>query len=126
MLPHHMLVVDDDAAMCDLLLDLFTFEGYRVTACATIEAASRVVAADPPTVVVLDYMFGGQPLGMVWLRALRTDAATRFIPVIFCTAMLRLAPSDSAYIAAHEIPVLAKPFLMDEALQMVQDVLEAR
>ena len=50
----HLLIVDDEAEIRDLL-DLFlTGHGYRVTALASALEALRCAAADPPDLVISD------------------------------------------------------------------------
>ncbi len=81
----HVLIVEDEAALVELLRYNFEQEGFRVSAAADGEEALIMVAEDPPDIIVLDWML---PLmsGLDVCRQLRRRPETRNVPIIMLTA----------------------------------------
>jgi DNA-binding response OmpR family regulator len=78
----HLLIVDDDAVLTDLLRELFSQEGFRLDVHSTgVGAAARVVAGDYD-LVVLDVMLP-EVTGFEILKEIRR---TSHVPVILLTA----------------------------------------
>jgi len=83
-----VLVVDDDAAIIDLLETALEDEGYQVL--ATVGAAAVPLARDlQPAVILLDINMPGMD-GIEVSRRLRADPATAHIPIIVMSAQDRL------------------------------------
>jgi DNA-binding response OmpR family regulator len=78
----HVLVVDDDPTVSDVVRRYLEQDGYRVRLAADGIAALAAVAHDQPGLVVLDLMMPGLD-GLEVCRRLRQ---TSNIPVIFLTA----------------------------------------
>ena len=53
---HHILVVDDDQRLRELLQRFLTEQGFRVTALPDARDLSRRLERDPPHLIVLDWM----------------------------------------------------------------------
>jgi DNA-binding response OmpR family regulator len=51
---HHVIVVDDDERLLALARLALQKQGIRVSSAATAEAAQKLVADDPPDLVILD------------------------------------------------------------------------
>ena len=51
----HILSVDDEAAIRELLQEILTMKGYRVSTAATAREAKRIIEDDPPQLVILDF-----------------------------------------------------------------------
>jgi DNA-binding response OmpR family regulator len=51
---HHVIVVDDDERLLALARLALQKQGIRVSSAATAEDAQKLVAADPPDLVILD------------------------------------------------------------------------
>jgi len=81
----HCLIIEDEAALVELLRYNFEQEGFRVSAAADGEEALVMVSEDPPDIVILDWML---PLmsGLDVCRQLRRRPETRNIPIIMLTA----------------------------------------
>jgi putative two-component system response regulator len=85
MQPAFILVADDDPAGAQLLSDLLSHEGHRVSAVDTREATlSACAASDPPDLVLIDLIEHGQAFEVC--SALKEREETRLIPVIIVTA----------------------------------------
>jgi two-component system OmpR family response regulator len=50
----HILIIDDEATIRDLLAQFLTVSDYRVTAVESAAAALRVVQQDPPQLIISD------------------------------------------------------------------------
>ncbi|MBL8673689.1 MAG: response regulator, partial [Rhodospirillales bacterium] len=81
----HVLVVEDEAPLVELLRYNLDRAGYRVSTAADGEAAMRALGEDMPDLVLLDWML---PLmsGVEVCRQLRRAPATANIPIIMLTA----------------------------------------
>ena len=79
-----LLVVEDDRRDADLICALATEAGLRCEVVATAEAALAAVRREHPRAVVLDLRLPDQR-GERVLEALKSDPATRRIPVVVVT-----------------------------------------
>src|SRR6059058_1045765 len=80
-----MLVVEDDSAVRNMLIDSFTREGHRVFGVADGAAALDYATTDRFDVVILDVALGQGPDGHEVCRALRERR--NVVPVIMLTAL---------------------------------------
>ena len=78
----HLLVVDDDRAIRDLLTKFFVQHGYRVSVAAEGRAMQQVLQSARIDLIVLDVMLPGED-GLSLCRRLRADST---IPIIMLTA----------------------------------------
>ncbi len=69
---HHVLVVDDDPTVSDVVRRYLEQDGFRVRLAADGLAALAAVAAETPDLVVLDLMLGGID-GLEVCRRLRRE-----------------------------------------------------
>ena len=100
-----VLVVDDDAAIVDLLETALEDEGYQVF--ATVGAAAVPLACDlQPAVILLDINMPGMD-GIEVSRRLRADPATEHIPIIVMSAQDRLRATGPLMPVNDRLP---KPF----------------
>ena len=114
----HLLVIDDDREIRDLLALFFEREGFRVTTARDAREARRLVQAGPFELIVLDLMLPGES-GLDFARWLRSQVPT---PVVMLTALAE----DADRIAGLEMGAddyLAKPFNPRELLARVRAVL---
>ncbi|TAM43972.1 MAG: response regulator [Gammaproteobacteria bacterium] len=117
----HILVVDDDAALRELLGRYLGEQGMRVSAVADGAAMDRAIAADRPDLVILDLMLPGED-GLSLARRLR---ARDNLPII----MLSARGEDVDRIVGLEVGAddyLAKPFNPRELLARIRAVLRRR
>ena len=78
MLPH-ILLVEDSALVIGALRLLLEETGHRVSDASTIAAATRVLHADPPDVVLLDLTLGSED-GLSLMSSVTASSALR--PVV--------------------------------------------
>ncbi len=108
--PAHILVVDDEPAITDLLATALRYTGYRVTTAATGHGALDAAASAAPDLVILDVMLPDLD-GFEVCRRLR--AAHDFVPVIFLSA--RDAEDDRiiGFVRGGD-DYVTKPFSLEE------------
>lgn len=119
-----ILVVDDDPGILDALRMLFESEGYRVLTCAKgdyVEALRENTGA-LPDVIVLDVLLSGKD-GRTICRTLKSEEATRHIPIVMISAH-PAAEQSVKEVGADAF--VAKPFAIDELLDTVERLLARR
>jgi two-component system phosphate regulon response regulator OmpR len=115
----HLLVVDDDARLRDLLQRFLAEQGFRITAVADAASARRAIASMMFDLMVLDVMMPGES-GLDLAESLRREGNE--VPILMLTA--RGAPEDR--IAGFETGVddyLAKPFDPRELALRIRTIL---
>ncbi len=81
----HILVVEDEPDILELLSHRLQREGYKVTGVSDGETAVTRVRAQPPDLVLLDLMLPGLD-GLEVCRSLKQDPRTAGIPIVMLTA----------------------------------------
>ncbi len=119
-LPRHVVVINDEQAMLRLYRDLLEDEGYRVSTLTYPMAELGDIQILAPDLLVLDMMFGGEDRGWTFLQQLRLDRQTAALPVIVCTAAVRLLRDVEDYLTEMGIGVVRKPFDLDPFLAEVR------
>ena len=115
--PAHILVVDDNPDITDLVALILTEQGHRVTAAFSGEEAVRKAQADPADLVLLDVDMDGLD-GHATAAALRADVRMREAPMLFVTGNTDL---ESKLRALREgaNDYITKPFHREELLARV-------
>ena len=117
----HLLVVDGDARLRELLRRYLSDSGFRVTAAADASEARSNLASFAFDLVVLDVMMPGES-GLELTRALRADGR---IPVLLLTAMAE--PEDRINgLEQGADDYLSKPFEPRELVLRVRNLLQRR
>ncbi len=80
----HVVIIEDDASVCELLFACLTKAGYRVSVAQSGEAALSQIEEDPPEVIVLDLTLPGMN-GLDVCRTIRRDPWMAKIPVLMLT-----------------------------------------
>ncbi len=81
----HILVVDDESDILELVEYNLCKEGYSVTCVMSGETALPAVRTKQPDLILLDLMLPGLD-GLEICRRLKADATTRSIPIVILTA----------------------------------------
>lgn len=116
--PDHILVVDDDTEIRNLLHEYLQKQGYRVTAVADGKGLRSAVAVSHPDLIILDLMLPGED-GLTLCRDLRAKSE---IPIIMLTAR----GDETDRIVGLELGAddyVAKPFSPRELLARIKSVL---
>jgi two-component system, OmpR family, response regulator len=114
----HILIVDDQQDICDVVQQYLAGEGYRVSVAHDGVAMRRIMAADPVDLVILDLMLPGED-GLTLARRTREGSG---VGIIMLTgrgeALDRIIGLE---MGADDY--LAKPFHLRELLARVKSVL---
>jgi two-component system response regulator MprA len=102
-----VLIVDDDPAIVELVVEVLTEEGYAVrNACDGLQALQAITEA-PPALLLLDIQMPG--MSGVEL-AMRVRAAGYGFPIVIITATPKLA---EPLLTLERVECLAKPFVLE-------------
>jgi DNA-binding response OmpR family regulator len=82
---HKIMVVDDEADVIDMLVINLRAAGFQVITVADGATALAKARNKAPSLIILDLMLPKMP-GLEICKVLKSDAATRHIPVIMLTA----------------------------------------
>ena len=117
----HVLVVEDEDALSELLSYNLKKEGFRVSLAADGEEAMMLVEERQPDVVVLDWMLP-KVTGIEVCRQTRSRSETRNLPIIMVTA--RTEESDRIRgLDTGADDYIAKPFSTTELMARIRAVL---
>lgn len=116
-----VLVVDDDAAIREMIRMALEGNGYEVLEAGDTIAARRCLETNEPDIVLLDWMLPGQS-GYEFTRSLRNKPASNSIPVIMLTARDREEEKIAALEAGAD-DYISKPFSVKELLARIKAVL---
>lgn len=115
--PAHVLVVDDDAAVCALVKEYLSQNDFRVTTVETGKQMMEVLAAEAIDLVVLDLGLRGED-GLRHAQRLREDSK---IPIIIVTG--RLDEADRVMgLELGADDYVTKPFSPRELLARIRAV----
>jgi CheY-like chemotaxis protein len=116
-----ILIADDEVYMLRLLEMTFKKGGYTVVSCRDGQEALAQAAGTLPQLIVLDIMMPGLD-GLGALRQLKSNPATREIPVVVLSAKGHALTKVEAELAGAVL-FLAKPFSPNQLLSEVQKIL---
>ena len=116
----HILVVDDDRDIRELISDYLIKSGYRATGAANGREMRAILSANAIDLVILDIMMPGDD-GLTLCRQLRSDSQ-RNLPILMLTAR----SEDTDRILGLEMGAddyLVKPFVARELLARIKAIL---
>ena len=119
-----VLVVEDEAAIAELIAINLRHAGFEVRVAADADAAQREVDRVLPDLVLLDWMLPGQS-GVQLARRWRGEARTRELPVIMLTARADEADKITGLDAGAD-DYLTKPISTKELLARIRAVLRRK
>ena len=115
----HVVVINDEEDLLALFRELLEGEGYRVSTLTYPTADLADLQILGPDLIILDMLFGGEDRGWQYLQRLRLTRSTAQLPVIVCTAAVRLVREAQDYLTDMGIGVILKPFDIDPFLAEV-------
>jgi two-component system phosphate regulon response regulator PhoB len=116
-----ILLVEDDAAIAEMVDDALLRHGFQCIRAADAAEASRVLGHTRPELILLDWMLPGIS-GLEFARRLRREDATRDIPVIMLTARCEEADTVAGFEAGVD-DYVGKPFSVRELVARIRAVL---
>ena len=124
MAKEHILVVEDEEDILELLRYNLAKEGYRVTGVITGEEALKSARSLLPDLILLDLMLPGVD-GLEICRYLKQDSKTQHLPVVMVTAK----GEEADIVTGLELDAddyITKPFSPRVLLARVRSVLRRR
>ena len=119
-----ILVVEDEAAIAELVAINLRHGGFEVVLAADAEQAQAEVDRVVPDLVILDWMLPGQS-GLQLARRWRAQTRTRSLPVIMLTARAHDADKVSGLDAGAD-DYLTKPFSTTELMARIRALLRRK
>jgi DNA-binding response OmpR family regulator len=80
----HLLIVDDEAEIRDLLAEFLTLQGYRTTIAASTDEAQKAVTRDAPDLIICDLQLDDSD-GLTLIQQLKKAIPTT--PVLLLTGV---------------------------------------
>lgn len=121
----HILIVDDNEAICELIRDVLEMEGYRATIRMTGHDALPFIEKLHPDLVLLDVMLDNGLDGRDICHALKQrGSGASTIPVVMVSATHNLQDTLGGLCRADGF--VSKPFDIYHLLETVNHQLEAR
>ncbi len=121
---HKILIVEDDTALSDVLVERFQNEGFDVIKAKDGEEALAVALEEQPDLILLDIVMPKMS-GLDVLKQLRTDERGKNIPVMMLT---NLSDSESVKdaLASDAVDILVKSdWDISAIVQNVRDKLKS-
>ena len=119
-----ILVIEDEKDIQELIRFNLERDSYKVVSADSVEAATKMLARQLPSLVLLDLMLPGEN-GYDFCRRLRGEERTQQLPVIMVTAR----DEDTDIVAGLEVGAddyITKPFSPRVLLARVRAVLRRR
>ena len=116
-----ILIVDDEAAIRDMVAFALRKADYQPVAAADVREAQHRIAERVPDLILLDWMLPGTS-GIEYARRLRRDELTREVPIIMLTAR----GDENDRVSGLESGVddyVVKPFSARELLARIKAVM---
>jgi CheY-like chemotaxis protein len=120
---HHILTIDDEAAIRDILRDLLISHGFRVTAVESASEGLAVVRSDPPDLIITDLQLDESD-GFELIDEVKQIAPK--IPIMLLTGVL-FDPATIRRLAEKRIACyLEKTASLARILQEIRTILERK
>jgi|TARA_B110000263_G_C15085759_1_gene408463 two-component system phosphate regulon response regulator PhoB len=116
-----ILIVEDEAAIRQMLSMVLTQEGYNSLEVANVGAAFEMLENLTPDLILLDWMMPGLS-GLEFTRRLKKTPNTRSIPIILLTAKSEEADKVTALDAGAD-DYITKPFSTPELIARIRALL---
>src|SRR3954467_5200867 len=119
-----ILVVEDEAAIRDLLAANLQRAGYKVMTAGDVPQAEALVRESRPDLVLLDWVLPGIP-GLTFARRLRGDQRTKDISIVLLSARAEEQDKVTALESGAD-DYVTKPFSARELLARIKAVMRRR
>lgn len=116
-----ILIVEDEAAIREMLGYTLMKEGFEFQEAADVEQARPLIARQRPDLILLDWMLPGMS-GVDYARRVRNDPETRNIPIIMLTARGEESDKVRALDSGAD-DYITKPFSSKELIARIRAVM---
>ena len=119
--PVTVVIVDNEADLCEVIRLTLIDEGYSATSCTDPSAALGMIVDEQPACVIADWQLFDPATGMRIFDALRSDERTAGLAILICSAAFD-ADEIQDGIADERTAFLAKPFELDDLIHIVRRI----
>jgi len=120
-LPPHVLVVDDEPHITQLLKNLLELEGIKVETASNVADAMALVEKEKPSLIITDMMMPDMD-GYSFIRQLRKNPETAKIKIVVLTVLDAFEEIRKSVLLGAD-DYISKPFDPQELLWMVKRLL---
>ena len=120
--PKHILCIEDEAEMIELMRLILTRKGYQVSGAAGGQEGLDKVFSEMPDLVLLDLMMPDMG-GWEVYQQMKANGKAKDIPVIIVTAKAQSIDKVLGLYIAKVDDYIAKPFSPSELVESVERVL---
>jgi CheY-like chemotaxis protein len=124
--PQTIAVVEDDAAVQQLLQLLLTDAGYRVIARSSSAEAYEMIRTERPAMLILDMWLEHRDAGGQLLAMIERDPSLKAMPVLICSAGMAFSSHTAQMFREHGHTVVKKPFDPPQLLATINDLMANR
>jgi two-component system OmpR family response regulator len=122
--PGVVLIVDDDAAVRELLGRMLNSRGLASLPAETLSQAITLAEREPIAAVILDLGLSGAQSGLDVLRWFRSRGDHLQLPILILTGERMLSEEQEAAIAHHRAELFFKPQNLQALISRLQTLLE--
>lgn len=116
-------IVNDDADFLTAMEMLLEEEKkYNAMIIHEGNTAYRIIKKEQPELIILDIRMEQPETGWHVLDLLTLDPETSHIPVIICTASIKIPEEKEIWLNEHGIQILPKPFDINDLLGMIEKI----
>jgi CheY-like chemotaxis protein len=119
----HIMIIDDNTDICEVIQMLLEMEGYFVTARMTGKDSVDVVKKLTPDLILLDVMLDDGYNGLEICKVIKQTEATHHIPVVIISATHTLTEAIQQDCRPNDF--ISKPFDIDNLIDVVESQLKA-
>jgi CheY-like chemotaxis protein len=117
----HVLVVDDDPAMQDLIARQLGPRGYNIEGAGRGETALKRIESGRHDVVIMDLVLEGMS-GADVILAIKSSSALRYIPILAVTGAT-IGETTAEVLTRFSIPTLPKPWKDEDLVDTIESIL---
>lgn len=117
-----VLMVDDDKMLLDMYKERLELAGYKVTSCSNGEECLKTINQAKPDIILLDIMMP-KVNGYDTLASIKSDPATKDIPVIILSALVRDINKSRAIEAGADDYIIKSEVMPADVIKKIENVL---
>jgi DNA-binding response OmpR family regulator len=121
----HILVIDEEPAILDLVRELLEGEGFAVSTRQRATPDLREIKALGPDLIIFDSLLSLQAGGDSLFQLLKRDRETVAIPLVLCSGDLRELADRGCFPEDLGLAVIPKPFDIAGFVAVVREALHA-
>ncbi len=119
-----IMAINDSQEILEMFRDLLSYAGYETALYRLPHVALSALENVKPDLILLDWVFGREDLGMEVLQRLKLDPATSTIPVVVCSAAIARVKEIETSLHEAGVAILYKPFEFEALLDVICSCLD--